>query len=410
LLRRLWIVALTLMVLVSPIATASAASADYDVANGHFFTQTGGGTGQGYLVLDAGQDKNGNTIKLWSEFKRLGGLATLGYPVSKRYIGPGGFLYQAFQRGVLQWRYETNRAVLSNTFEWLQDNGKDSWLKAAKGVPSPITDDGSGGDYGKAVQTRFTWLTDSAIKAKYLANPNPSAISGWNNDRAIELYGLPMSQPEKSGPFITQRFQRVALQLWVESVPGMPAKGTVVGVLGGDLVKEVALIPTDAAAPGPDNDATINPTAVPVQTPVATPAPPYQPTPAPTSPPAPTAQPTPPPPANYSWHYEMKGWFSNCGVTYVFGHVYNRSGGLQNGISVKTWNEWGNAVISGSGSDSSRGDGGWVRLVNGKQNPQTWFAAIVDGSGNQASPTFTIKFEADCNSGAQVVELDFREN
>jgi hypothetical protein len=402
LLRRLSIVALALVLLVLPMTPAFAAPADYDVAGGHFFTQTGGGTGLGYLVQDGAQDKNGNTIRFWSEFKRLGGVGTLGYPVSKRYIGPGGFLYQAFQRGVLQWRYETNRAVLSNTFEWLQDNGKDSWLAAAKGVPSPITDDGSGGDYAKAVQTRFTWLTDPAIKAKYLANPNLSAISGWNQDRAIELYGLPMSQPQKSGPFITQRFQRIALQLWVESVAGMPAKGTVVGVLGGDLVKEAGLISADATNPGADNEPLVNPTPAPAQpTPVPTAAP------QPTSAPQPTAAPAP---GNYSWHYEMKGWSSNCGTTYAFGHVYNRGGGLQNGVSVKTWNEWGNAVISGSGSDSSRGDGGWVRLVNNKQNPQTWFAAIVDGGGNQASPTFTIRFEADCTSGAQVVELDFREN
>ncbi len=42
-------------------------------------------------------------------------------------------------------------------------------------------------------------------------------------NRSIELYGLPMSRPERFGPFISQRFQRVAFQLWVEEVPGSPA-------------------------------------------------------------------------------------------------------------------------------------------------------------------------------------------
>ena len=40
-----------------------------------------------------------------------------------------------------------------------------------------------------------------------------------------------------------------ALELWLEDVPGMPPKGSVVGVLGGDLLKELGLIPAEAARP-----------------------------------------------------------------------------------------------------------------------------------------------------------------
>ena len=88
-------------------------------------------------------------------------------------------------------------------------------------------------------------MTNEQIKAKYLANPNPDAISGWSVNRSIELYGLPMSRPERHGPFISQRFQRVAFQLWVEEVPGSPAPGTVIGVLAGDLLKEAGLVPPE---------------------------------------------------------------------------------------------------------------------------------------------------------------------
>ena len=114
----------------------------------------------------------------------------------------------------------------------------------------PIKEDGSGGDWNKARLTRLAWLTNENIKAKYLANPNPEGIASWSEDRAIQLYGLPMSYPEKHGPFVTQRFQRVAFQLWVDEVEGMPAVGTVVRVLGGDLLKEACLVPSQCAGAG----------------------------------------------------------------------------------------------------------------------------------------------------------------
>src|SRR5687767_15994915 len=55
--------------------------ADYDVVNGHFFTQAGGRNGdQGFSVTDDGG------VPFWSEFRRLGGIETLGYPVSRRFM------------------------------------------------------------------------------------------------------------------------------------------------------------------------------------------------------------------------------------------------------------------------------------------------------------------------------------
>ena len=187
---------------------------------------------------------NDGGIHFADEFDRLGGVDTLGHPASYRYE-QGGFTYQVTQRALLQWRPEVSAAYLGNIFQMLEDAGFDQWLVETKGIPLPIKDDGSGGDWDKARETRLSWLTNEQIKAKYLANPNPDAISDWNEARAIELYGLPMSMPERHGPFISQRFQRVAFQLWVDDIAGSPAPGTVIGVLAGDILKEAGLVPAE---------------------------------------------------------------------------------------------------------------------------------------------------------------------
>ena len=71
--------------------------ADWDVPGGHFFSQTGGPEGLGYVVRDDGD------IRFWSEFRRLGGVASLGYPVSQP-LQWDGFTVQVFQRAALQWQ------------------------------------------------------------------------------------------------------------------------------------------------------------------------------------------------------------------------------------------------------------------------------------------------------------------
>ena len=228
---------------------------------------------------------NDGGIHFADEFDRLGGVDTLGHPASYRYE-QGGFTYQVTQRALLQWRPEVSAAYLGNIFQMLEDAGFDQWLVETKGIPLPIKDDGSGGDWDKARETRLSWLTNEQIKAKYLANPNPDAISDWNEARAIELYGLPMSMPERHGPFISQRFQRVAFQLWVDDIAGSPAPGTVIGVLAGDILKEAGLVPAEglnvaerpvvvvapAPAPAPSQPSSSQPqaTAKPQATAVAT--------------------------------------------------------------------------------------------------------------------------------------------
>ncbi|MDP2954821.1 MAG: hypothetical protein Q8N53_00255, partial [Longimicrobiales bacterium] len=69
------------LALLAPAPGFAETGPDYSIPGGWFYTQTGGGQGQGYAVRDAGTDSSGNTIKFWTEFQRLGVVATLGYPV-----------------------------------------------------------------------------------------------------------------------------------------------------------------------------------------------------------------------------------------------------------------------------------------------------------------------------------------
>jgi hypothetical protein len=198
-----------------------------------FFAEAGGGQG-GYAITDEGG------IGFWTSFQALGGVAALGYPLSHRFQRDG-YVYQATQVGVLQWRPELGRAVLANTFDWLSEAGHDEWLLAQAGIPRPVRDDGSQGDWQRAREIRQRSLTDAAILQAYLT---PGSV-----DAAIEHYGLPMSRPERRWPFVVQRFQRIAFQHWVEEVPGMPPRGSVAPVLAGELLKPLGMIPPEAARP-----------------------------------------------------------------------------------------------------------------------------------------------------------------
>ncbi len=210
-----------------------ASPADYEiepgggVQSGFFYSQAAGGRG-GFILTD---DR-------WLLVQRLGGVSAIGYPASQVWEGEDGFNYQVTQGALLQWSQATG-VRLGNTFQILEAAGLDGWLLTV-GVPRPIKDDGSN-NLDEAVAIRMGWLTQSDIADRYRDA----------GSAAVELFGLPMSQPQRFGPFIAQRFQRVAFQYWVESVPGMPPAGSVSVVLGGDLLKEAGLVPPAARLPVP---------------------------------------------------------------------------------------------------------------------------------------------------------------
>jgi len=205
------------LVIVLGLGRAEAAE-DHSFPNGWYYNQAGG-----FAITDDGG------VAFWRDYQRLGGPAALGYPASWRFVGPDGFIYQATQAALLQWQPDLGKAVIANALDMLSEAGHDSFLDVRRAVPPPLPDDGF---------ARLTWLDDADIRAAYFGTRD-----------AGELYGLPTSRPLKRGPFIVQRFQRVAFQRWVEPVPGMPAVGSMTRVLVGDLLKETGLVPRWAMTP-----------------------------------------------------------------------------------------------------------------------------------------------------------------
>lgn len=71
---------------------------DFPLANGWFFTQGNGFDSDfttGFAVVDDA------AAPFWSGYLAQGGVAVLGYPVSRRFLTADGRLAQAFQHGVL---------------------------------------------------------------------------------------------------------------------------------------------------------------------------------------------------------------------------------------------------------------------------------------------------------------------
>ena len=115
-------------------------------------------------------------------------------------------------------RQTENKVQLANIYELLREAGHDDALYA-RSVPRSELDESK--TFAAAQAARMGWMTDSAITQAFLANPiEPDSVPA-----SIELHGLPMSQPEAFGPFVVQRFQRTALQHWVEQVEGGPPRG-----------------------------------------------------------------------------------------------------------------------------------------------------------------------------------------
>jgi hypothetical protein len=121
--------------------------------------------------------------------------------------------------------------------------GEDDWLwtrrLAPKSQQSPAELAASQAlSFLQLAHVRFNWLyQDSSIFHRYFSTPDYYAV-----------YGLPTSPVEDLGQYYAARFQRAVLYHWKETVPWADPRGVSVG-LGGDLFKELGLIPTDAIHP-----------------------------------------------------------------------------------------------------------------------------------------------------------------
>ena len=197
--------ALALLALAIP-AGAAPGVLDYDIPGGHFFTQTNGqplGSAQtGYSIT------NEAGIPFWDEFKRLGGETVLGYPVTKRFVYDG-FVTQAMQKVVLQWRPDVKQVWFLNTFDALHDKGKDDWLVVQRQTAKPFdTTPDAGLTWNQVVQRHQSFLDQNeAIKKVYFADPSP-----------IDHFGLPVAYADEGNSFVI-RAQRATFQYWKEDVP-----------------------------------------------------------------------------------------------------------------------------------------------------------------------------------------------
>jgi Cellulase (glycosyl hydrolase family 5) len=205
---------------------------DYDIPNGHFFTQTNGRDGSlaGFSVTNA------DGVPLWETFQKLGGVDVLGYPVTRRFQSDG-FTLQAFQKAVLQW--QGDHVAFLNTFDALHDRGRDEWLDTYRQTPRPFdTAPDSGLAWDRVVQRHLALLdkVPGPLKDRFLAD-----------DQWLDHYGLPVATAEYPNSVVV-RAQRATFQYWKEAVP-WAAKGDVTVANGGDLAKEAGLWPWLAVTP-----------------------------------------------------------------------------------------------------------------------------------------------------------------
>jgi len=207
--------------------------ADYELENGHFYRQTNGFAGAGQAGFSVTDDADAD---FWTELQRYGGVETVGYPVTSRF-NYRGFVTQAFQKLVLQWRPDLGQAMPMNVFDELS-GPTNSWLDLQRQVPPPGDMSADQGMPADDLIAAHLALLDaySLLHDFYLANPSP-----------LDAYGLPLAV-HNYGQMVAVRLQRATLQLWTVDTPWATA-GTVVVANGGDLAKEVGLWPGQSMTP-----------------------------------------------------------------------------------------------------------------------------------------------------------------
>lgn len=195
-----------------------------------FFDQTGGGKG-GYSVCDNEQARFRTAFETW-------GLQKIGYPISRRYWRDG-FMTQAFQKAMMQWRPESGSVVLVNIFDDLHNQGYDDTLLATRQTPKQLPAGWDGDRTFDEIVVRRQGLLDirPALSATYFASNDP-----------LTFYGLPTSEIQDMGNHYAIRLQRAVLQEWKEDVP-WARLGEVTIANGGDIAKELGALPAGALVP-----------------------------------------------------------------------------------------------------------------------------------------------------------------
>jgi hypothetical protein len=211
-------------------------AANWDVKDGHFFTETNGQPAltspTGFLVSNAGG------VPFWGEFRRLGGETHLGYPLSQRFTWRGAPV-QVFQRGVIQ-QTGPDSVTMINVMDELTAVERDEWLLSKWFIPKPLP--ATFGTPGDPVAARLGLLaTSSPLEYRFKTTPE-----------ALTLFGLPTSAPISVNQSVTTiRMQRTALHLWKIDGPWGKANDVTVAN-SGEIAIEAGLFegaPTTPEAP-----------------------------------------------------------------------------------------------------------------------------------------------------------------
>lgn len=180
----------------------------------------------GYQVCD---DGNARFLAAYQRY----GAQNIGYPISTRY-SRDGFITQAFQKAILQWRPESNSVAFANVFDDLSRAGMDQRMYETRQTPYqlPAGWEGTNVPFAEAVRLRQGLLSNRpAMRNTYFAASDP-----------LTFFGLPTSEVIDMGNHYAIRLQRAVLQEWKETVPWARA-GQVTIANGGDIAKEMGLIP-----------------------------------------------------------------------------------------------------------------------------------------------------------------------
>lgn len=199
-----------------------------------FLTETGGGAG-GFAIT------NENGVMFASAFEQWG-LLKIGYPISRRYERDG-FVTQAFQKAIMQWRPDSNSVALANIFDDLHNAGHDNTLDSVHQVPQQLPPGWDGElDFQGVVNKRQGLLAvRPALSNSYFASGNP-----------LTFYGLPTSEVEDMDSHYAVRLQRAVLQEWKMDVP-WAKKGEVTIANGGQIAKDLGMLSAEITVPIPND-------------------------------------------------------------------------------------------------------------------------------------------------------------
>jgi hypothetical protein len=349
--------------------------------NCRYFTETGG-----FYVCDEPASRFLSAFNRW-------GLQRIGYPISRRYI-KDGFVTQAFQKAIMQWRPESNSVALVNIFDDLNNAGYNDVLFRTRQTPHQLP---AGWDTGlsfpEVVSKRQALLnTRPALRTAYFAVGDP-----------LTFYGLPTSEVTDMGNHYAVRLQRAVLQEWKENVPWARI-GEVTVANGGDIAKELGALP--AAALGTEPAGTVPAPPINAGSPGLPPVPPASgATPVPTATAVPSAK---------QFTGQIAQTFNNCSLTQVIGTVVDTSGNAVTGVHIRLWWPGGQTYHTTSGSyvRPETSASGWDFFLNEGNVANTWYIAVEDNNNtNLLSDPVTVQTANNCNSGSvNVAKLQITKN